>query len=236
MSLEDKVAVITGGTGNLGQAVTARFVEAGARVAVTYRSDAEWEALLAAVPPGADPLGLKADVTDEASVQSLMAETVSKLGGLHILLNLVGGYEADADVWDTPIETWDKMMAINLKSAFLCSKHALRHMLPGGFGRIVSVSSKVAEDLPVKSAPYAVAKAGVIALTRCIASEVKGTGVAAMAIMPSVIDTPVTRKNFPKAPFAKFVKPEQIADVLVWLSTQEAGAVNGSILRLYGGL
>jgi NAD(P)-dependent dehydrogenase (short-subunit alcohol dehydrogenase family) len=128
------------------------------------------------------------------------------------------------------------MLAVNLKSAFLCSKHALRHMVPQDYGRIVSVSSKVAEDLPAKSAPYAVAKAGVLALTQCIAAEVKGTGVAATAIMPSVIDTPATRKLFPKAPFAKFIKPEQIADVLAWLAAQEAGAVNGSILRLYAGL
>ncbi len=236
MTLDGKVAVITGGTGNLGQIVTSRFVHAGARVAVAFRGDAEWEALLAALPEGAMPLGLKTDVTDEASVQRLMAETVGQFGGVHILLNLVGAYEAGVDIWDTPVETWDKMQDTNLKSAFLCAKHALRHMVPQDFGRIVSVSSKVAEDLPVKSAPYAVAKAGVIALTKCIAAEVKGTGVAAMAIMPSVIDTPATRANFPKAPFAKFVKPEQIAEVLVWLSTQEAGAVNGSILQLYGGL
>jgi NAD(P)-dependent dehydrogenase (short-subunit alcohol dehydrogenase family) len=236
MTLDGKVAVITGGTGNLGQTVTTRFVHAGARVAVAFRSDAEWEALLAALPEGALPLGLKTDVTDEASVQRLMAETVSQLGSVDILLNLVGAYEADVDVWDTPIETWQKMLALNLTSAFLCAKHALRHMVPQDFGRIVSVSSKVAEDLPVKSAPYAVAKAGVIALTKCMAAEVKGTNVAAMAIMPSVIDTPATRKLFPKAPFEKFVKPEQIADVLVWLSTQDAGAVNGSILQLYGGL
>lgn len=236
MTLEGKVAVITGGTGNLGQVVASRFVHAGVRVAVTFRRDAEFEALVASLPEGATPLGLKVDLTDEADIEHLMAETVDQLGGLHVLLNLAGGYEAGAHVQDTPIEAWEKMMGINLKSAFLCSKHALRHMVEQDFGRIVSVSSKVAEDLPAKSAPYAVSKAGVIALTKCIASEVKGTGVAAMAIMPSIIDTPATRRNYPKAPFAKFVKPEQIADVLAWLSTQDAGAVNGSILRLFGGI
>ena len=105
-----------------------------------------------------------------------------------------------------------------------------------GYGRIVSVSSKVAVDLPAAAAAYAVSKAGAVSFTKCLAQELRGTDVSATAIMPSIIDTPVTRSARPRADFSKCVKPGEIAAVLVYLSSEPGRAINGAVLPLLGGL
>jgi NAD(P)-dependent dehydrogenase (short-subunit alcohol dehydrogenase family) len=234
MSLSGRVAVITGATGNLGSVVTKRFVAEEARVLAVYYADEELEALVEELDDASQLLPVKVDVRREAEVQAVMEQAHEQLGGPHILLNLVGGYAAGAPVHETDESTWDKMMAMNLKSAFLCCKHALRYMLPQGYGRIVSVSSKVALDLPADSCAYAVSKAGIVSLTKCLAEELKGTGVSVAAIMPSIIDTPVTRQARPKADHTKWVTPEQIADVLAYLASGPAEAINGAVLPIFG--
>lgn len=165
-----------------------------------------------------------------------MQEVHAQLGGPHILLNLVGGHAGGDTVMDTSEDTWEKMMTLNLKSAFLCCKHALRYMIPQDYGRIVNVSSKVAADLPAKAAAYAVAKGGVISLTRCLAQELKGSSVSVAAVMPSIIDTPVTRAVRPQADFVKWVKPEDIVSVLVYLTSEQGLALNGAVVPIFGGL
>jgi NAD(P)-dependent dehydrogenase (short-subunit alcohol dehydrogenase family) len=236
MSLQDRVAVITGATGNLGTAVTKRLVSEHAQVVLTYYDEAELEALLPQLTAETDVLPFQCDVTVEAQVRRIIQETHDQLGGPHILLNLVGGYAGGDTIVDTSETTWDRMMALNLKSAFLCCKYALTYMVPQDYGRIVNVSSKVAVDLPAKSAAYAVSKAAVISLTKCLAQELKGTGVSVAAIMPGIIDTPATRQARPQADFAKWVKPEAIADVLSFLVRYQGGALNGAIMPLFGGL
>jgi len=236
MSVRDRVAVITGAAGNLGTAVTQRFLEEGARVVASCRNSSEQDAICGAFPPQANLVPVTADVTVEGDAERLMGEAHAQLGGPHILLNLVGGYAAGAAVADTDLAAWEHMLALNLTSAFLCSKHALHYMVPQDYGRIVAVSSKVAVDLRAKSAAYAVSKAGVVSLVKCLADEVKGTNVAATAIMPSIIDTPVTRAARPQADTSKWVTPEQIAEVLLFLAGEEARTINGAVLSLFGGV
>jgi len=236
MSVQDRVAVITGAAGNLGTVVTKRFVSEQAYVVVVYRDDTELEALLAQLPTEGDVLPLKYDVTVEGQVQRMMEETHEQLGGPHILLNLVGGYAGGDTVTDTSDATWEKMMALNLKSVFLCCKHALKYMIPEDYGRIVNISSKVGADMPAKAAAYAVSKAGVVSLTKCLAQELKGSNVSVTAVMPSIIDTPVTRSVRPDADFSKWVKPEEIAEVLVYLTSEQGRALNGAVMPIFGGV
>jgi len=236
MSLEGKTAVVTGASGNLGTAVTARLIHEGARVAAVCYSEEGVGALQQELAADADVLPIVCDVTHEAEVASMMDQCHNELGGPEALLNLVGGYDAGSAVVDLKESSWDKMMTLNLKSAFICSKHALRYMLPADCGRIVSVSSKVAVDMPGKSAAYAVSKAGVVTFTRCLAQEVKGTGVSVAAVMPSLIDTPVTRAARPNADTSKWVTPEQVAAVLACLVSDRGGLVNGAIIPIFGGV
>lgn len=160
--------------------MTALFVERGARVAAVYHSRAE-------LPEGTS-LALQGDVGDEADVERLLAVVHDQLGGPDILLNLVGGWAGGQHLADLDLAVWERMLDLNLKSVFLCSKQALRYMLPAGYGRIVNVASKTAFDLSPGVAAYAVAKAGVVALTTCLAHELKGSGVAASCVAPGTID------------------------------------------------
>jgi NAD(P)-dependent dehydrogenase (short-subunit alcohol dehydrogenase family) len=236
MDLEGRVACVTGGAGHLGSAVVKRLLTAGAQVVACEHREQKLDEL-------ADELGdpdalttIVCDVTDEGETEAMMQRIVEERGGLDALVNVVGGFAAGDTVAETELSTWQRMLNLNLTSMFLCSKHALKHMLEADFGRIVSISSKAAEDLPAKRAAYAVAKAGVLNLTACMSDELAGTGVACAAIMPSIIDTPVTREVRPDADPGKWVSPESIAEVIAWLVGEEAGAVNGSVLRLYGEL
>ncbi len=236
MDLEGRVALVTGGAGHLGATVTEHLLEAGAQVVACEHNAEKLEALEEDLDAPASLSTIVCDVTDEADVERLMERVHEDFGGPDALLNIVGGFAAGDTVAETDLQTWERMLQLNLTSMFLCSKHALRYMLDTGFGRIVSISSKAADDLPAGRAAYAVAKAGVLNLTACMAMELAGTGVACAAVMPSIIDTPVTREVRPDADPGKWVTPKSIAEVLTWLISEEAGAVNGSVLRLYGEL
>lgn len=236
MAMHGRTAVVTGGAGNLGAVVTKRLLEAGMQVVACERGQEKLDALAEQLGSPERLSTMTCDVTDEADVEALMARVHSECDGPDALLNLVGGFAAGDTVAETDLGTWERMLNLNLTSMFLCSKHALRYMQQNDFGRIVSVSSKAADDMPAKRAAYAVAKAGVLNLTASMAKELAGTGVACAAVMPSIIDTPATRAARPDADTGKWVTPATIAEVLAWLVSEEAGAVNGSVIRLYGGL
>ncbi len=238
MTLAEKVAVITGGTGNLGTVVTRRFLQQGARVVVPWHSEESWHSLRRELGDGlaADCRGIGADLTDEEQVRKVMDFAVDQFGNIDAQLNLVGGFAFGQRVWETELATWDKMMERNLKTAFLCCKHALKAMRQSGAGCIVNVSSKAAIDLQPGATAYAVAKGGIITLTRALREELKGTGIAVNAIMPGIIDTPVTRELMPEADHDSWVQPGQIAHVLATLCGGDMPALEGSVLRLFGGL
>ncbi|NLJ35126.1 MAG: SDR family oxidoreductase [candidate division WS1 bacterium] len=236
MSIAGKSTVITGAAGNLGTAVVRHFVEAGATVAAVCHDEAETGRLSDALGGAKPALILTCDVTGEGQVQEVMRQVAEQLGGPQILLNLVGGYDAGVSVAEMDLSRWDHMLNMNLKSVFLCCKHALTYMIPADYGRIVNISSKVAQNLPARAAAYAVAKAGVASLTRCLAQELKGTGVSVTAVMPSVIDTPATRAARPNADFTRWVKPEQLAETLEMLSSEAARHLNGTVAPVFGGV
>ena len=235
MSLEGKVALITGGTGALGRAVTAAFAEAGARLAVPYRDEVEAESSHKLLGARADAVTfLKADVTAEAEVQRLVSTLVDRFSRIDILLNLVGGYIGDLPVADLPEAAWDRMLQINLKSAFLCSKHVVPIMRRTGGGRIVNISSRAALKVFPGISAYAAAKAGLLAFTETLASEVLKDNITVNAVVPSVIDTPANRKAMPKADPSAWVKPEEIARVLLFLCSDAAKEISGAAIPVYG--
>ncbi len=235
MSLTGKVALITGGTGALGRAVTAAFVGAGATAVVPYIVESEVPECKACLGSRADaPSFLKADVTVEVEVQQLVRTVVERLGRIDILLNLVGGFVGDLPVAALPEATWDHMLDINLKSAFLCCKHVVPVMRRGGGGRIVTVSSRAAIKVFPGISAYAAAKAGLIAFTETLASEVLKDNITVNTILPSVIDTPANRKAMPGADSSAWVKPEEIARVLLFLCSEASREISGAAIPVYG--
>ena len=235
MSLAGKVALITGGTGALGRAVTAAFVQAGARAAVTYIVDREVPECKECLGARADaPIFLKADVTAEAGVQELVKTIVGRLGRIDTLLHLVGGYIGDLPVAGLPEAMWDHMLNLNLKSAFLCCKHVVPVMQRQGEGRIVTVSSRAAIRVFPGISAYAAAKAGLIAFTETLAGEVLKDNITVNTILPSVIDTPANRQAMPGADYSAWVKPEEIARVLLFLCSEASRQISGAAIPVYG--
>ncbi|MDH4135866.1 MAG: SDR family oxidoreductase, partial [Anaerolineae bacterium] len=150
------------------------------------------------------------------------------------LLNTAGGWSGGRPVGETSVEEWDRMLALNLRSAFLLSRAVLPYMLEAGWGRIVHVSSKTAVEPRARQSAYAVSKMGLITLTEVIAVEVKGSGVTANVILPSIIDTPDNREAMPKADPHKWVPPERIAATMRFLCSDAAASINGARILIYG--
>lgn len=235
-TLTDRTAVITGAGGQLGRVVAARFAAAGARLMLVAHNESGRAELTAGLPPQTVVETRACDLADEGQVAALMSATHELLDGPQILLNVAGGYEFGGKVGQLDMAVWDRMLAMNLTTAVLCCKYALPYMQAEGYGRIINVSSKQAQDLPAGNAAYAVAKAALRDFTTTLAHELKGSGLAAVAVLPSVIDTPATRAAMPQGNPAKWVTPEALAEVMIYLAGEAGGQLNGSLLPLYGGL
>jgi len=235
--LKDNVAVVTGATGALGRTVAKALLENGVYVVSTYRSEEKQKELVTFLGELKENLmGVKTDVTNEKSVQNLLHMTIEKYGHVDILLNIVGGYLGGEDLVNTTESDWDYMMNTNLKSAFLCSKGALPHMIRQNYGRIVNVAARPAVEkrYRVKSGAYAISKAGVLILTEALAEEVKKYDINVNCILPSTIDTPNNRRSFPNADSSKWVKPEDVAKVILFLVSDDSKITSGASITVYG--
>jgi len=230
-----KVVLVAGGTGGLGRAVSSAFLEEGAKVVVTYRNQTEFETLRSAAGANGSSLeGRPADVTDEAAVRELIDAVLSKYGRLDALVNTVGGYVGGVNLWETDPKLFDQMLTLNLRSGYVLARAVVPAMLKQKRGAIVNIAARAAVDHAAGAAAYAASKAGAVAMMDSLAAEVKGTGVRVNSILPSIIDTEINRKAIPKADFAKWPKPEDIARVILFLCSDEAKVIHGASMPVYG--
>ncbi|MBI2861962.1 MAG: SDR family oxidoreductase [Chloroflexi bacterium] len=234
MSFRDKVALVTGATGGLGPSVTQAFVEAGAHVVAVSRTSAALEALRRQAGQRSNELTLLVgDVTNATEVERVVAQTLERPGRIDVLVNLVGGW-ASASVASATEELWDRMMTLNLKSAFLCCHAVIPHMIQQNYGRIVSVSAQPALKAGARTSAYAAAKAGVLRLTESLSEEVKRYEITVNAILPSIIDTEANRQSMPNADHSLWVKPEEIAKVILFLASDDARIISGAAIPVFG--
>ena len=230
------VGLVAGGTGGLGRAVSLAFLSEGAVVAATYRTQAEFDDLVEAAGAHAARLeGHRVDVTDETATGRLAEEIVGRHGRLDALVNAVGGYAGGVKLWDLETKVLDQMLALNLRSGYALTRAVLPAMLSAGRGSIVNIAAKAALEHPARAAAYAASKAAALALMNTLAAETLGTGVRVNSVLPSVIDTPANRKSMPKADFAKWPKPEEIARVILFLCSRDAAVIHGAAIPVYGG-
>src|SRR5713226_896081 len=230
-----KIALVAGGTGGLGRAVSLALLEQDCKVAVTYRRLEEWDVLQSAAGVNRQHLeGHSLDVTDETAVTGLIENLLGKHGRLDALINTVGGYAGGVRLWELDTKVFDQMLALNLRSGFVLSRAAVPVMLKQGWGSIVNVASKAAFDHASGAAAYAASKAAAVAMMDSLAADLKGTGVRVNSILPSIIDTEANRRAMPKADFAKWPKPEDIARVILYLCGDDAKVVHGAALPVYG--
>jgi NAD(P)-dependent dehydrogenase (short-subunit alcohol dehydrogenase family) len=230
-------AIVTGGTGALGSVVAGAFRNAGYRVAVTYRAEAEWKSMAAASRAAVEAgrlLGQSADLTDEDSVHAAVERAAGAFGRLDALIHVAGGYAGGMPLEATESRTIRAMLDTNLWSAFLAAKHVIPHAKKQGRGRLLFVSSRGAVECYPGAAAYAAAKLGLHALVQTLAKELKRDGVTANAILPSLMDTPANRAAMPDAAFDDWVKPEAVADLLLFLASDAAAATSGALVPIYG--
>jgi NAD(P)-dependent dehydrogenase (short-subunit alcohol dehydrogenase family) len=238
-----KVVLVAGGTGGLGRAVSLAFVEEGARVVVTFQRPGDLDELKAVASrklveaEGSSLEGYAVDVTDvtdEAAVAKLFDGIVERHGRLDCLVNAVGGYAGGIKLWEMETKVFEQQLALNLRAGFVLARAAARVMVKQRSGAIVNVASKAAVDHAAGAAAYAASKAAAVAMIDCLAADLKGTGVRANSILPSIIDTPANRKAMPKADFGKWPKPEDIARVILFLCSDKAKLIQGASVPVYG--
>jgi NAD(P)-dependent dehydrogenase (short-subunit alcohol dehydrogenase family) len=220
------VAVVTGAAGALGAAVVAAFREAGATVAAADVVDPDDVGL----PDGVDYY--RGDFTDEADVERTVAAIVDDHGRIDHLATVAGTWRGGTPIDETDVGTFDMLFDVNLKTAFLASKHALPHLRETG-GSIVSVSARSSLEGGEGDGIYRASKAGVRLLTETIAAENQGS-VRANAIMPSVIDTQANREAMPDADYDSWPTPAELADVVMFLCSDAAGVTSGAAVPVYG--
>jgi len=233
---EGKVALVAGSTGGLGRAVSLAFLGEGAKVEVTYVVPGEWAEVQDVVAKlgGGALKGHEVDVTDETAVNGLVEEIVESQGRLDVLVNTVGAYAGGLKLWEMETRVFEQMMALNLRSGYALARAAARTMLKQKRGAIVNVAAKAAFDHAAGAAAYAASKAAALAMIDSLAADLKGSGVRANSILPSIIDTAANRKAMPKADFAKWPKPEDIARVILFLCSEEAKVIQGAAVSVYG--
>ncbi|WGV26863.1 3-oxoacyl-ACP reductase FabG [Halotia branconii] len=229
--MRNKQVLLTGGTGGLGLGVTPAVLAQGADVTVTYRNSQEVERLKGIISP-ADFARLHFVYTNletEASVEDL----VNRMGRVDVLIHLVGGFSM-GKTHEYSFDDWKHEFDINLNTTFLTCKYSLKSMLAHGYGRIVTVSSKAAVEPAGQLAAYSAAKAGVIALTKAIADETKGTNITANVVLPTVIDTPANRQAMGTENADEWVKPQSLAQLICFLASEAAKDIRGAAIPIYG--
>lgn len=236
MKLKGKIALVTGGTGELGKAVTKRFLHEGAEVAVTYHDDADIPQFSKDFP---SVLMLKGDLSKERDVRRIFRALLEKKKTVGILCNLVGGYMSKKDVTDLTEKEWDFMLALNLKTCFLCSRSALQIMRKNKFGRIINVSAMAGLSPGAGRGAYGIAKAGVATFTHIAGEEAKsypGANITVNAIAPSTLSTELNKQSASKEEMAAWVTLDEAANLILFLASDKASAINGQTIRIYGGV
>ena len=233
MTTSTPIVVITGAFGTLGRAVADAFAARGAQLALLD---------VAPQPPtvvrellGRAPLLFGGvDLTDLEATRRVMAATAMRFGGIDVLVNIAGGFQWER-LEDGDPETWDQLYAMNLRTAIVCCKTALPAMLERGRGRIINIGAGAAAGRAAAGmGAYTASKAGVQRLTESLSEEVKDRGVTVNAILPGTIDTPRNRTDMPDADFTRWVAPEEIAEVILFLASDAARAVTGAAIPVLG--
>jgi NAD(P)-dependent dehydrogenase (short-subunit alcohol dehydrogenase family) len=230
-----RVALITGGTGGLGRALSHAFLQEDAKVIVTYRDQKEFDDLERIAGDSASSLqGHRVDVTDTVAVEQLVQRISADYGRLDVTVNTVGAYAGGVKLWELDPKVFDQMLALNLRSGFTIARAVVPVMLKQKRGAIVNIASKAAVDHAGGAAAYVASKAAAVAMMDSLAADLKGTGVRVNSVLPSIIDTEVNRKAMPKADFAQWPKPDDIARVILFLCSDDAKLINGASLPVYG--
>lgn len=229
--MKEKYALITGGTGGLGSAVTALALKKQANVTIPFINELEITRTKPILP--AEKIDkvrfIAGDVTDETAVSVI----VSQMPRVDILIHLVGGFSmGPTDQYS--LADWEQQFALNATSAFIAIKTVLPVMKDNDYGRIVTVGSRGAVQPAAEMAAYAASKSAVIALTQAVAEETRGSGITANCVLPSIIDTPANRSAMGEDQAKNWVTPQSLAETICYLASEQAADIRGAAIPVYG--
>jgi 3-oxoacyl-[acyl-carrier protein] reductase len=224
--MNGKIVVITGASGALGQVVLERAVKSGATIAAIDHS---------AKTPASTPDRLQiggVDLSDAAQADAAIAAVVKQFGKIDVLINIAGAFTFE-NIADGNNKSWETMHRLNLLTALNASRAAIPHLTSSKAGRIINIGAMGALQAGAGMGPYAASKAGVHRLTETLAAELKGK-VTVNAVLPSTIDTVANRRDMPNADFSKWVTPDELASVILFLASDAASALTGALLPVSG--
>ncbi|PWT91587.1 MAG: 3-oxoacyl-ACP reductase [Proteobacteria bacterium] len=234
-------AVVTGGAQGFGKAISERFLQSGARIAIWDRDAALAEKTVKAL--GGEVAAIACDVADPASVAAAREATLRSFGRIDILINNAGIAGANAKTWETDVEEWRKVMRVNLDGPFICSRAVVPDMIAQNYGRIVMIASIAGKEGNPNAAHYSASKAGVIALTKSLGKELAGFDIAVNCVTPAAAKTAIfdqiTQEHIDfmlsKIPRNRFVRVEEVAAMVAWLASQENSFTTGAVFDISGG-
>jgi len=227
--MKGKIVLVTGASGGLGSHVVRAFLEAGASVVGTARKIAQSEF------SSERYLAIPGDLSTRKDAESLVGQALERFGRLDVLSHTVGGFAGGQTIADTDDASFQQMFDLNVNSLFHLLRAALPSLRETGNGRIIAIGSRAAVDPGPRVGAYSASKAAMVSLIRTVALENKDAGLRCNVILPGTIDTPANRKAMPSADFAKWVQPEALASLMVWLAGDAGKDVNGAVLPVYGG-
>jgi NAD(P)-dependent dehydrogenase (short-subunit alcohol dehydrogenase family) len=231
----ERVVMVTGAAGGLGSAVARAFEAAGAKLVLVDRAPDRLPRLFPELVDSPDHfLAVSVDLTDAKTVEAAIEEAIHRFGRVDVLANVAGGFRSGTPVHETSLETWDFMLDLNARSVLIASRAVIPHMLEQGVGAIVNVSSRAALKGSAKMAAYSVSKSAVVRLTESMSAELKSSGINVNCVMPGTIDTAANREAMPSADHSRWVKPEAIADVILFLASDAGRTIHGAAVPVYG--
>lgn len=231
-TMRGKVVMITGAAGNLGRAVTAHFAAEGAKLVLLDRSLEPLEAIAQTLRP--QPLVAALDLLDAAAIDRLVQRVERRNGRIDVLVHTVGGYDAGTPVHETSIDVFEKMIALNARPVWLMLGRVAQHMVERKIaGRIVVVLARAALKGSAKNAAYTASKAAAQRIMESMSAELRDQGIHVNAVLPSTIDTPPNRASMPNADFSRWVTPQDVANAIAFLASDQADALHGVSLEVY---
>ena len=241
IDLKGKRAVVTGGAQGFGRAITERFVQSGARVAIWDHDIALAQRTAGEI--GKEVIAIAADVTDAASIEAARDATLAKFEGIDILVNNAGIAGVNRSVWETDLDEWRKVLQINLDGPFICCKAVVPSMIAQGYGRIINIASIAGKEGNPNASHYSASKAGLIALTKSLGKELAGHDICVNAVTPAAARTAIfnqmTQQHIDfmlsKIPKNRFVLVEELAALVSWLASEDCSFSTGAVFDISGG-